>query len=258
MKLLVFSHFTDKLKKNHDLRPPSTEMIERTILSAHSFTGMKPQGGILFHDDDWVPKTEQQLEYSKRMKRIADGFGMQFMQPTKRLGYRGAFLQVSDRLRGTNDNYYFWLEHDWWMTTPVEIERAMDMLDRPDCHYIKLANYHDETERFQNPKHPCPHFSFDFDRRVREPGKFMRDSLWSTNPHFGKTSRLFEYADLLRANHFKDTHLNGGAAGIEEVLVISYFRDIEKLGFEEAHKKWGVYLMLNGGTFRRMVEHVGI
>lgn len=272
MKLIVFSHFSDKHKIHSRLRPPSLEMIERTILTGVQFSGVNPEGGILFHDDDFAMVSRERIEYSRRVQRLAESLGMDFHQPDKRLGYRGAFLAVADLLAlrsdvGPKENY-FWLEHDWWMTRPVELERIEDMLERDDCHYIKLANYHDETERFGATPIPCPHYEFDQDRRGEDvvPGKwidprtvgFMRDTLWSTNPNFGKMKRFFEYAEMLRRNPYKDTHINGNAAGIEEIILPAYFEKIRADGFAAAHKEWGTWLMLNCGGFRRLVEHMGV
>lgn len=263
---VVFSHWSDKLVRNAHLRPPSTEMLRTTLQRASALLG--GLHGVLYHDDgfgDDEPNTverQSRMIYADAVKACAIDYGLTFMHPARRAGYREAFLAVFGNPTAIITPRYFWLEHDWWLQSSAQplINDALDVMGGdPTVNYIRLPNYHDELERFASPPLDIPCYLHTARRPLTHVGRLMPDSLWSTNPHFGRTNFLRALAAMVHNNHIGPLVTeNGWACGIEEVIVNTYLEAITKYGFERAHHTMQVYLAAPGHDFTSCMEHMGV
>lgn len=249
----IYTHYTDKVVKNRDLAPPGVKLLRGTLEAAKRWTPeIFESPVILFYDS---PRRER--TYREGLEALALEFKIDFVV-REHGSYRRMILEAFRS--HVHTKYCFHLEHDWWFIQRLKVRELLESMDQHDfIQYVKLMNYHDDSERFRpgSGEYFC-FFSNDhlagFDPRL-EDHTLIADTLWSSNPHFARTAKYkHEWIPQLQACSLDDAS-NGGAGGVEEALSYAAHRDYSNLPFWEANAKWGLYLK---AANHRYIEHMGV
>lgn len=146
-------------------------------------------------------------------------------------------------------------EHDWELLRPIDTTGI-----------LKTLAEHRIVRSVRLNKRRTREAALDFvlkpDLTCR-PVALVRTSAWSANPHFAKMS----YYRRIILPQIRERP-GGGSYGFEEPCFARLRRDIVRLGFDRAHRRWGVFIYgrindppviahLDGRTTIKLREHAG-
>lgn len=249
----IYTHFSKKLNENRHLAPPSACLLKGTLDRVLEFAPELFDGQVVLFYDSPVGETK----YRANLEELCRSFSIEFVVRNYS-SYRRMVLDAFEDFVKTR--YYFSLEHDWWFNQRVPVIKLLKLMDDFHwVHYVKLWTFHDQDRRFKpHSRKILQEFQNDHkatkDLRINDL-EVIADTLWSSNPHFGRVSKYkLDWIPEIK-NRCICPESNGNAGGIEEVLTMDCMRDFRDLPFGEANAKWGIY---NQTSSKPFADHVGV
>ena len=254
---------------------PSTKLIQHIVNQQHL--------SQLFNCK-WVVVCDTQSaehEYFKALQQPGTfkNSNMKFLHNHPgRSGLKWSFIQSAEHIQ---TDYVLFLEHDWIFEKEVDWQALTNLMDAHDfVHKIsfnKRANQiqskhcipfkpedpvanrkglFDSVEFIQEqlglPRMGCKNDTFmEIDDRLQNSGVDMLKCLrWSNNPFLARADKFRDWVSLI------DNGRDGNRShGVERELCTYFRKDCYNMGWDQAFRKWGVYLYgkYNDG---RAVRHV--
>lgn len=247
---VMLTHFTKKCHHNAHLAPPCADIVNGTLqrISEHAPSLLREHRLVVLYDSE-----PEEMHYRRNLEECCSAFGVELQVTNNRSLQKQIFHAFENVIRTP---FTFVLEHDWWLNQTLNPDGILERFDRIlDMQYLKLWNFHDDGERFKDPPHPMKFYQHDHKVRPHpEFPTFLQDTLWSCNPHFARTSKYTEdWIPRMKTWGARTNAVNGNAGGVECALCHPCWEDFSKLPFEEAHAKWGLYLLKSD---RPILDHV--
>jgi hypothetical protein len=173
---------------------------------------------------------ERYQSYKSRLRMVA-GSGLlctrvEVHELPRRVGLPGVILAGSSYVRTP---YLLVYEHDWQIVRPIDTSGILRTLATSrGVQYIRLNKKRTREGDWD--------FVLKPDVR-RRPVPLVRTSAWSATPHFSKMS----YYRRMILPHLTERP-DGGPLGFEEGRFSSLCREIRTVGFDRAHRRWGVFI----------------
>lgn len=269
---LILTHYSPKAEYG-DLAPPNSELVERTIASLYhrsrqnNFRGLERP--ILVYNEPYK-NHEWSNTYKKNLFKYCKSQNIKLCVQ-KNDGIRSGLTKLIELM---DTQYGFFLEHDWEIVQPIDFKYIVDILhNHNEVNLIRLnprqdcEDYDPHLISSSNHEHLCksgvfsnnPHFFdikhyYNWVKNSKPDFKFMKGLF--EHPHRSVAIKIGAFKNALLeyvANNpqkFK-THSN-----VEYVLDIKYKYDINKYGFEGAHKDWGIYVYGRLGD-EPYINHLG-
>jgi hypothetical protein len=246
LTILTTTHFkasAHRLDKNykfdHSRSTTSTLLIESTIEKLYDYLGHRDIQHYISLDHD--PSDEGSCLYLDNLRKLlVDYPNISLIVTTT--GIRQSIINL---INSVSTDYLLWFEHDWHFERIVPIPKLIELMDiNSDINYIRF-NKRDNI--ILNCDSNLIEKTFNVDN--------LNISLcgtngWSNNPYLGRTDNWKNvWMEYLNDPSVKD-HIT-----IERELQDEYQRQIKETSFEDALKKWGVYIYDKLGA-PRSVYHV--
>ena len=149
-------------------------------------------------------------------------------------------------MESVNTPYVLFSEHDWLFLDNIETSNIIKCLDKNDfVNFIRFNKRNNNKAHIDNPE-PGDH---DFwETHIEEETKILEQPLIKTNciathPHIIRKDVINRWIPFLNT------------WSIEWDLYSQYNKDIGSLGFEKAHKKWGIY-NYGGIQNNKIIKHM--
>lgn len=212
---------------------PSIDIVLRGIESLCRYAGLAGCRHLIVcdgcgHED---PDSTKRYSLYKASLRLAASAGMfhtraEICELPRRAGLPGVILAGAAQVQTP---YVLVFEHDWQLVREIDTQGILRTLATSSrVQYIRLNRewtYEGGWDFILKP-----------DVR-RRPVPLLRTSAWSANPHFSKMS----YYRSMVLPHLVERP-EGGAKGFEEPLFTKLCREIRAIGFDRAHRRWGVFV----------------
>ena len=221
---------------------PSTEVIERTLLSLSQIREIYDCRCII--GCDYSTNHQISQHYLHNLCNIKCAFNVEICVIANGQ-QRANFLNI---IKKVTTPYFLFFEHDWSLVEVPPIKKIVKVMEK-----YKFINtiYFNKRPNLAL-KYPCGDFILEKENRIKEI-PLLKTSKWSNNPNISRTSKwqnewmkIVERASLNRNNPRKQ---------VEPPLHYLYMSHIEELGFEEAHKLWGMFSYGELGK-NKMVIHI--
>jgi hypothetical protein len=235
LTIVMFTHFTNKLKKNAHLSPPETGLVEATYASLLRVfgDGIGRCPKILCYDCQSTPGHGPQVEYGRNLERFALKWDFDLHVTND----CGLLKTVASILQEIKTSFLFFLEHDW------AFEGSAIKLDQ----LIRVFEAHRQVNsiRFNKRFNRVSNYDFILEREKRiTEAALLRTPAVSNNPNLVRVHTLTSrWLPLCLADPVvRSSDLRGYPFGVEEPLFKHQMTDIRRLGFSRAHARWGTYL----------------
>lgn len=222
---------------------PSTRVIGATLLSLSQIKeiyGCRCIIGFSFSSKE----QGRSIGYINNLINIKSAFNTEVF-PVIDGQQRENFLNIIKRVKTP---YFLFWEHDWNLLETFSLKKVIKAMNK-----YKFINtiYFNKRPNIMKP-YPCGDFILKPEPRVTEI-PLLKTSKWSNNPNVTdiRVWKDWWYKEVISAP--LDT--SNPRKQIEPVLHYHYIHDIQTMGFDAAHAKWG---MFSYGTMNnnRMVEHM--
>lgn len=274
MKLtpLLLTHYSPKTEYG-DLAPPSSELVERTVVSLYHRVRQNNFGGlqrpILVYNEPYTI-TSKARTYKKNLIALCKSHDIK-LYVQKNEGIRPGLTKLIELM---DTQYGFFLEHDWEIIRSIDFKYIVETLHNHDeVNYIQLNGR-------QNLKHHDPHLiSCNNHTRLCKSGKFSNNphffdvknySTWVKNskpdyrvmkimmkrPNKSTISKIGDVKNLLLEFLMNNPQKFKSHSNVEDILTIKYQYDIRNYGFEIAHRDWGIYVYGRVGD-EPYIRHLG-
>ena len=218
---------------------PSTHIIESCISSIKKqFKNINKCKFLIFCDvkniEEWVSK-----EYISNLNQIHNVNII--IEPNS--GLKQNYIKA---IKSIDTPFMLLIEHDWVFLNKINTPLLMDtMIKDSDINWVRFNKRDNNKSHINNP----------------EPGD---EIFWETHIEADnsrdqplvKTNCIATHPHIVRVHNFKNNWLKYlYTSSIESDLYHAYKLDIDKYGFEEAHKNWGIY---NYGdiTDKKIIDHL--
>jgi hypothetical protein len=235
LTIVMFTHFTDKLKRNAHLSPPQTGLAEATYASLLRVfgddIGRCPK--ILCYDCASTPGDGPHVEYGRKLERFASKWDFD-LHITHDCGLLNTLTTVVPAVKTP---LLFFLEHDWEFQGPaINLEQLIDVF---------ITNEQVSSIRFNKRFNRISNYDFILERekRITEVA-LLRTPAVSNNPNLVRVHTLkARWLPMCTDDALiRISDLRGHSFGVEEPLFKQQMADIRCLGFRRAHGRWGTYL----------------
>jgi len=234
---------------------PKTAVIKQTLQSIFSFKELIECRCIIGYGTHTKP-TKLEIKYHTNLIELKKEFPVIEVLLCSYAQQRKNFLNIIKRVE---TDYFLFIEHDWIFVERLNFNKLIDVMDK--YKFINTVFLNKRNNR-PLPYPPCGDFILKPEPRVVEI-PLLKTSKWSNNPNITRTSVWKDWwydevynAPLNKSNPRKQ---------IEPILHYHYMRDmgitdlhninINKLDFETAHAKWGMYSYGKIGE-NKMIEHM--
>jgi len=237
---------------------PKVKILKATLVGLSSFKDLHGCKCIITCDTDST-KPDISNEYLSNIKKLKSDFDIQvtyIIDGQQRANFLNGIKKVKTP-------YMLFWEHDWSLIKfkhhGIDFRQLTDIMDK-----YKFINtiYFNKRPNITLPYPPCGDFILKHDYRIKEL-PLLKTSKWSNNPNLSRISvwknwwiPLLESAPIDKSNPRKQ---------VERPLHFAYMKDmgikdihnidINKLHFEKAHNKWGMYSYGKKGQ-NKMVQHL--
>lgn len=218
---------------------PSTHIIEECINSIREkFEGIN-ECVFKVYCDVKNPKEWATKEYLNNLKQINNIEII--INPNS--GLKINYLQA---LNEATTPYILFSEHDWQFLHKVKTTNIIECLDKNSfINFIRFNKRNNDKAHLDNP----------------EPGDidfwetYVEEDLEIKEQHLMKTNCIATHPHVIRKNIINTWLPLLSSWSIEWDLYSNYNKDIDNIGFEKAHKKWGIYNYGNTQT-KKIVKHI--
>lgn len=218
---------------------PSTHIIEECINSIREkFEGINECVFKVYCDvknpEEWDAK-----EYLNNLKQIENIEVIETPNSNLRMNYINAMGEV-------NTPYVLFCEHDWTFLDHIQTSNIISCLDEnPSVNFIRFNKRDNNKAHSDNPEPGDADF---WETHIEEALEIKEQSLMKTNciathPHIIRINTLKTWLPLLKT------------WSIEWDLHSAYNKEIKHMGFEDAHRKWGIYNYGSKQT-KKIVKHI--
>ena len=232
---------------SYQVQHPSTHSIETTV---QGIKKLLPESPVYIYCDwpqDYLTREQRHAywNYLRRLKRLQLGTLIRLGEWVGLPGIHHAIVHHS-RLP-----LLFNCQHDWKFVQPERIHAETLLYsmfgNKSTVQCVRLSKrlYTKGGGHIDTLLEPVDESLFGV--------PLLKTSGWSDNPHF---ATMYHYVVHVMPNMAK-TRLPDGSSGVETYVCRAYRRDIKELGFEAAHKRWGVYLYGRLRDFR-YIHHLGL
>jgi len=220
---------------------PSIKIIETSLRSLYQ----KCPGSQVVHHWIYFDSREDSvsLEYWKNLQKLAIEFPNIILVKEPHSGLKPNYLKA---IRNIVTPYLMFLEHDWIFLEKIDLSKIIvEFKSKPNFHYLKF----NKRNNFQKGG---------WDKvLVKDPSikNFLaiKTNAWSNHPHLTRRQKWLS-SWLMMVSNPKLQKLKG-SFGIEEILYNIYQLEINQLGFERAHLKWGCY-NYGSDSGKALVQHI--
>ena len=220
---------------------PSTKIIETSVRSLYQhFPGAQLAHHWIYFDsrEDLVS-----LEYWENLLKLREEFPNLVLVKEPHSGLKKNYIRG---IKNIVTPFLMFLEHDWIFLEKVDLASILEAFhQKPDFHYLKF-NKRDNYQKGGWDK-----------VLVKDPSikgfLAIKTNSWSNHPHLVRRQKWI--SSWIRI--VNDPRLNrlGGSFGIEEILYQVYQLEINKFGFERAHRNWGCY-NYGSRSGKSLVQHI--
>lgn len=212
----------------HTLRSaPSVKVIKQTISSLESFLELQKYR-VLIGIDTWTSSADITQEYIENINNLQ--IGTSVFPPEGEAGQRANFLNL---IKQVTTPYFLFIEHDWVFVENPPMDKIIKVMDKYD--FINTIYFN------KRPNLPLPYPVGDFilkpEPRVTEI-PLLKTSKWSNNPNITRTSKWKEWMPIVEN---APLNRNYRRKQVEPPIHHLYIKQIQQLGFDEAHSLWGMY-----------------
>jgi len=215
---------------------PSTELIEASLDSIYAKTNLYGCRHIISLDNKG---TELDEAYVNNLKKLEDKWKhvevIESRCNTQDPKYTATnnFLLLRDLV---DTEFFLQWEHDWIFLEDIDMEKLLKLFD--DYNFINYIRFNqhknegtgvwsgDSSEEFLNK-------NLESEPRVKEV-PLLRTNEWSGNPHICRTN--------VWRNWWKNMVYPNPYCYVEQCVKEVYWFSIEKMGWELARERWGVYI----------------
>jgi len=226
-------------KVDHSRTNTSTLLIESTIKNLYDYLGHQDIQHFISLDHD--PEDEGSCLYLNNLHKLLINYpNVNLLVTTK--GIRESIINL---INSVTTDYFLWFEHDWCFKRNVNVPKLIQLLDlESDINYIRF-------NKRNNIVFNCDTALKETKFSVNEDAIILCGTTgWSNNPYIGRTSTWqTTWMDYL------NDPLIPNQITIELELQNEYRRQIKETSFEEALKKWGVYIYDQLGA-SNVVQHL--
>lgn len=220
---------------------PSTKIIETSIRSLYkNFPGSQLVHHWIYFDSK---EDKISLEYWNNLQKLSIEFPNIILIKEPHSGLKPNYLKA---IRNIITPYLMFIEHDWIFLENVNLTHIIDEFkSKPNLHYLKF----NKRDNFQKGGWDTVLIK---DSSIKN-FLAIKTNSWSNHPHLARRQKWLSSWITMVSNPKLNTLK--GSYGIEEILYNIYQFEINQLGFEKAHQKWGCY---NYGSFsgKALVEHI--
>jgi hypothetical protein len=215
---------------------PETHVLESTISSIRKNFKNISDCQFLIYCDSKVdnPNYENYVSNLQRIDNVKvinvphDGFP-----------YSGLQNNYINSIKNCETPFIFCCEHDWFFLREVNTTKLIQsMIDNDFINFVRFNKRKNSKAHIDNPEPGDADFWETYvepeDRPIDQP--LMKTDCIATHPHIIRKDKFI--ADWLRLASRTDYRVPGM---VELNLFREYKKDISHLGFEKAHRKWGVY-----------------
>ena len=220
---------------------PSTSIIEECIESIReNFIKINECQFKIYCDvknsEQWFTK-----EYLNNLKKIKDVQIIENPNSGLKINYLRALSEA-------NTPYILFCEHDWIFLDKINTSNIVKCLNNNSS--INFIRFNKRDNQWAHIDHPDPNIrSGDiWETYIEDAPEILEQSLMKTNciathPHIIRKDIINTWLPFLNT------------WSIEWDLFSNYNHDINKMGFKDAHEKWGIYNYGNRQT-KQIIKHI--
>tara|TARA_R110000744_G_scaffold311029_2_gene418635 strand:+ start:1423 stop:2202 length:780 start_codon:yes stop_codon:yes gene_type:complete len=217
---------------------PSTEVIEATISSIKdNFTDIEVCKFAIYCDSDTTNKNYE--EYIRNLRKIE---GVDVVD-SPHIGINSGGLQANyiKGMMEASTPFVFCCEHDWRFLREIQTKNIIQcMVENDSVNFIRFNKRDNSHAHKANPELGDEGGTFWETYVEEEVGltgcDLMKTDSIATHPHIIKVSKFRnDWIDIAK------NPIPGLVGAVEQNLYNRYTADIRHMGFDSAHKKWGVY-----------------
>lgn len=203
--------------------------LDYTLSSLYKYTDLDRCKHIIGYDIWNEPKNVVD-GYNNYIRSLRDKYNPNIKIFNKsKCGLGGMVLSMLDYI---DTPYIFMVEHDWLFIKNINFKYLIDKLDKyQNINYLRIIS-----------KTPLK-FRYNYDSRLVQ-DKSINDipltKVWcySGNPHIVRKSFLENNINTI--NNFTTKKYSGKT--YEGAFTTAYRNDVKTMGYDDAHKKWGIYI----------------
>lgn len=226
---------------SYTFRCPATKTIEKTLDTFRERLGFYFHAHIVcdgIADDD--------KNHSSEYEDFIDALSSRLWNVTVHVmpswkGLIGSLKYFCDQL--WQKPLIFNLQHDWKAIKQIDFDCILSALS-DDVQYIRFHKRVINTFTWSM-KHVEPVEKFGC--------RLSKNGAWCDVPHFA-TRQHYEYHIIPRLSIIYKG--NGGQRGVEQRISTRYRQHIKKYGWQNAHRRWGVYVYGWPGD-KPVIRHIG-
>jgi hypothetical protein len=220
---------------------PSTRIIEMCLKSFYeNFPGAEFVHHWIYFDSR---EDKVSLEYWDNLQKLRDTYPNLILIKEPCSGLKHNYLKG---LKNVITPFFMFLEHDWIFLEKVNLLSILnEFTNKTDLHYLRF-NKRDNYQKGGWDQHLIK------DDTIKGFTAIKTDN-WGNQPHIVRREKWFEsWFNIVTHPKLNTQH---STFGIEDILYRVYQYEINQLGFEKAHQKWGCY---NYGTKsgKHLIEHI--
>mgnify|MGYP003112578162 FL=1 len=229
---------------------PSTDVIESTIDSIrNSFTGITNCDTRIYCDSN-VDNINYEA-YVENLRKIKNVSVVDV--PHKGFPYSGLQNNYINSIKNSTTPFVLCCEHDWFFLREIDTSLLIQtMLDNDFVNFVRFNKRDNIKAHIRNPEPGDADFWETFVQEEKLPLEqpLMKTDCIATHPHIIRTDKFVrDWVDIASSTK---TRVPGM---VEFNLINAYKRDIARMGFQKAHRSWGVYNY--GGKYdKKIITHL--
>lgn len=214
---------------------PSTEIIEDTINSIKkSFLGIEECDFLIYCDSD--TDNINRGRYITNLEKIEDVNVLEYAhEGFLNTGLRDNYIRA---VMDSKTPFVFFCEHDWIFLREINAKKLLNAMNNSNkINYVRFNKRDNCKSHKDNPEPGDQDFWETYvEEEIICDSFFMKTDCIATHPHLLRVDKFkndwSEYASIYHSN----------ITGIVETNLNYFYKmDITNIGFESAHKKWGIY-----------------
>jgi hypothetical protein len=220
---------------------PSVKIIETCLKSFYEhFPGLEFVHHWIYFDSR---EDKVSLEYWDNLLKLKDTYPNLILCKEPHSGLKQNYLKG---LKNIITPFFMFLEHDWIFSEKVDIPAIIhEFNNKPNLHYLKF----NKRDNYQTGGWDTNLIKDDTIKTFTA----IKTNSWTNHPHIVRREKwLNSWLPLVMNPTFNQLK---GSFGIEEILYRLYQYEIQQIGFEKAHKKWGCY-NYGSKSGKSLVQHI--
>ena len=215
---------------------PSTRFIEGTISSIRgNFKNISDCEFVIYCDSNVKNKNYEM--YMHNLKKINDVTIVDV--PHEGFPYSGLQNNYINSIQNSLTPFVFCCEHDWLFLREIDTPKLINcMFDNEFINFVRFNKRDNARAHINNPEPGDADFWETYvepeSRLLKQP--LMKTDCIATHPHIIRKEKFVQdWAEISSSTKNKTPGM------VEFNLIRAYKEDISQMGFEKAHRKWGIY-----------------